>query len=223
MVVFSDLNPGYQSQSNLILSVSYFLALIYPSTMVLLVLFAIYLTNKPTKVLETQEHKKKWGFLYKDFRLTHKNSRLFGAFSIARYLLSAMILVFLSPIPMIQTSSMLLVAASYLVSLVIEQPYKDKSKFYSELFTEILFTVGNCFFFVLALDEGYEFLSIWQRALIGWLITMVVMVALSIRIGHVLMSGIEGMIKIFEKTKKGEDKEGDEEVRLPLVSVDFDE
>ena len=212
MVVFGALNLWHPIKTHWAMSISYYLSIFYLSVIALSVPVVIFVANRPRHVLEHPNYRRNWGIVYEEFKLTDKQSRLFKAFSITRFLFFGLLLVFAYYIPVIQISGSFIIALGYLIALVIKRPHEEKGEFFRELITEFLFTAGNFFFFVLALDESYNIIRVDTRVSIGWFIVFIYVIALAISIMLVLIPGIKGLIKICKGKKKEEEEEDDDDV-----------
>jgi hypothetical protein len=161
--------------------------------------------------LENPEYKKNWGIVYEEYRLDDKTSRFFKAFSILRFLAFGLLLVFAYYIPLIQISASFFIALSYLVLIIFKRPHESKSEFFLEFITELLFTLGNFFFFVLALDESYSIVTVETRVQIGWFIVVIFVIALAVSILLVLYPALKAISKLCSGKKKKKSKDDDSE------------
>jgi uncharacterized membrane protein len=202
MVVFSALNLWHPIKVHWVMSLSYNLSVFYLSIISLSIPLVIFVTNRPKEVLEDEKYLKNWGIIYEEYRLDDNTSRFFKAFSILRFLIFGLLLVFAYYIPLIQISASFFIAAGYLVLIIFKRPHRSKSEFFLELITELLFTLGNFFFFVLALDESYNIVTVDTRVQIGWFIVVIFVIALAVSILLVLYPAIKGVSRLCSSKKK---------------------
>lgn len=201
MVVFASLNLWHPIKAHWVMSLSFNLSILYLTLVSLSIPLIIFIANRPKDVLQDEKYKSNWGLVYEEYRLDDKTSRFFRAFSILRFLLFGLLLVFAYYIPLIQISASFFIAAAYLVLVIFKRPHISKSSFFLELVTELLFTMGNFFFFVLALDESYNIVTVDTRVQIGWFIVVIFMIALAVNILLVLYPAVKGIVKLCSSKK----------------------
>lgn len=211
MVVFSALNLWHPIKVHWVMSISYNMSIFYLIIISLSIPLVIFITNRPREVLESKAYKKNWGIIYEDYRLNDSTSRFFKAFSILRFLVFGLLLVFAYYIPLIQISASFFIAVGYLVLIIFKRPHKSKSEFFLEFITELLFTLGNFFFFVLALDESYNIVTVETRVQVGWFIVVIFVIALAISILLVLIPALKAISQLCGKKKKEKDDDESEE------------
>jgi len=234
MVVFGALNLWHPIRSHWLMSLSYNLSLAYLIIIALSVPVIIFVVNRPEEDLEEVEEPdeeeleqlssverkerlsrgkifRNFGIVYEPYRLDDLTCRMFKAISILRFFFFGLILVFAYYIPMMQISGSFMISLCYLVLLVIKRPHKENGEFFIEFITELLFTLGNFFFLVLALDENYNVITVDTRVHIGWFIVFIYIIALSISILLVLYPAIKSIIKFFNKKNELENDGKDEE------------
>lgn len=104
-----------------------------------------------------------------------------------------------------------MIAIVYLIVLVVIRPHNENMEFFMEFITEFLFTVGNFFFLVLALDESYNIVKVDTRVNIGWFIVFIYILALAISILLVLYPAIKILLKFCRKAKKNNVEDSDDD------------
>lgn len=234
MVVFGALNLWHPIKSHWMMSLSYNLSVAYLTIIALSVPVIIFIVNRPEEDLEEVEEPEEeelqhlspverqerlsrgkifrnFGIVYEPYRLDDLTCRMFKAVAILRFFFFGLVLVFAYYMPMIQISGSFMISLCYLVLLVIKRPHRENSEFFIEFITELLFTLGNFFFLVLALDENYNVITVDTRVHIGWFIVFIYIIALSISILLVLYPAIKSIIKFFSKKNEVEELEKDEE------------
>lgn len=211
MVVFGALNLFQPVKSHWMMSLSYNLSLFYIGLIAFTVPLSIYIVNRPMEQLQNPKFKKNWGIVYEEYKLRKRYARFFKCFSIVRFLSFGLILVFAYYIPLIQISGSFMISIVYLIVLVVIRPHKENLEFFMEFITEFLFTVGNFFFLVLALDESYNIVKVDTRVNIGWFIVVIYVLALSISILLVLYPALKILLKFCKRPKKVKDSDVEEE------------
>lgn len=201
------------------MTLSYNISIFYLVTAALSIPIVIYVTNRPTHILKSEIFKRNWGILYEEYRLDYSTSRFFKAFSILRFLVFGMVLVFFYYIPLIQITGSFFVAIAYLVLVIIKRPHASKSDFFIEFIRELLFTLANFFFFVLALDESYNIVTVDTRVQIGWFIVVIFVIALIVSIMLVLNPAIKCLTSICQRKKKNKDEEEDDSEEANEVQI----
>lgn len=218
MVVFGALNLFQPVKSHWMMNLSYNLSVFYIGLIAFTIPLSIYIVNRPLEKLHDPQYKKNWGIVYEEYKLRKRYARFFKCFSIVRFLSFGLILVFAYYIPLIQISGSFMISIVYLIVLVVIRPHKENLEFFMEFITEFLFTVGNFFFLVLALDESYNIVKVDTRVNIGWFIVVIYVLALSISILLVLYPALKILLKFCKRPKKGkkgsEDDEEDDEIAV---------
>lgn len=211
MVVFGALNLFHPVRSHWLMSLSYNLSVFYIGLIAFTVPLVIYVVNRPIEDLQNPSYIRNWGVVYKEYRLRNRYARFFKCFSILRFLFFGVILVFAYYIPLIQISGSFMIAIVYLIVLVVIRPHNENMEFFMEFITEFLFTVGNFFFLVLALDESYNIVKVDTRVNIGWFIVFIYILALAISILLVLYPAIKILLKFCRKAKKNNVEDSDDD------------
>lgn len=211
MVVFSALNLFHPIKAHWLMHLSYNISIFYVALIALTVPITILVVNRPIEDLQEPRYMKNWGIVYKDYRLRNRFARFFKCFSILRFLFFGLILVFAYYIPLIQISGSFMIAIVYLVVLVVIRPHNENIEFFMEFITEMLFTIGNFFFLVLALDESYNIVKVDTRVNIGWFIVVIYVLALAISILLVLYPALKIILRFCRKAKKVKEDSQEEE------------
>ena len=152
------------------MKLSYYMSWCYLLILCSTVPMIIAVSNRSVEVLRNKEFSYKWGILYKQYQIDNTIKKFFTAFSMARYILFSINLVFSYYFPIMQVFVSFILSLAYLILLSIKRPYFDRKDLIKNLMYESLLTFGNLLFLILAFDESFNTMDVDFRIQIGWLI-----------------------------------------------------
>jgi len=199
--VYSSLNIMQPINYHWIMQGSYVLSWIYLLLHALSVPLVVFISNRSLGLLTNKEYRFKWGILYRSFKLDPTIRKLFRAFSLSRFILFSMNLVFSYYLPLFQIAGGLILSMTYLILLMIKQPFQLKFDFTMEFALEFALSVGNIFFFILALDEVSNIFEVNTRIEVGWIIICMTLIILIVTIIPVLYTSIQYFILLGNQAK----------------------
>lgn len=94
VIVFSSLNILQAHSHHWIMKISYYLSWTYIFGLSSLVAFIVQRVNRPISILRSKDYTFSWGILYKFYILDNSSKKFFRAYSLARFILFAINLVF---------------------------------------------------------------------------------------------------------------------------------
>ena len=170
IVAYSSLNILQAHSHHFIMKFSYYMSWLYLLFICSTVPMIIAVSNRPVEILRDKDFSYKWGILYKQYHLDPSINKFFTAFSIVRYILFSINIVFFYYFPIMQVFVSFVISLAYLVILAIKRPYYHKKDLIKNLIYESLLSFGNILFLILAFDESFNTMDVDFRIKIGWLI-----------------------------------------------------
>ena len=208
IVIFAALNIWQPVTSQWLFAFSFLLSIFYMTVIILSVPLVFMVCNKPKELLEDKDYKGTYEAMYEGYKVTDNFSKFFKAFSILRLLSFGLILVFMYYLPLVQITTSMIIAATYLAVLYNLKPHISRREYLIELITESLFTGGNFCFLLFVLDDVYTLYSLGFRVFIGWVFFVIVVIGLMLSITIVVLKIIEVTKNIINYCKNRKKVDG---------------
>ena len=140
---------------------------------ILPIFVVLKVTSKVSSKLKQEEHRLRYGSLYSGYKLSKRWKRSFLLIRLARKLAWVITLVGFSSLPTLQSCILLFISISYLTSLIIFRPFRERfTGILTHIIAQTIFTLSQGILLVFTLDDY----TVSLRNTLGWCVISLISV-----------------------------------------------